>query len=564
LGSVSGDRRAWWAMWLPVLALALGAIPGSTACAQLRGLDGYTIGDAPAGSDAPAPATPAEPSATSTDAGSAPLADAACTTNRACTELAAAATKGITTSLVPTVCVASTGRCEALTSEDCPRVYGDYTKEGAIVVGTLLSDPTNVSALERAALLAAAEIDESGGLPSGAGAGAAGRPIVLVGCNAGADVRRATRHLSEALRVPAIIGPRTGEQVVDATQQVTAKAGTLLMTPTSTAIGISNLADDDLTWRTTPSDAQRAKLVIQQLTDLEVVLRDTRALTSVKLGIVLPENALGTSARDAISGSLILNGRFISDAANASNVSVDAYAPDDGAAQAAIATKYATTFRPDLVLVTSAEQIANVVVPMEAAMTAARITTRPYYVLSDASKTQALLDAVAAPSMPADIRRRVRGIGVAQDTGSSAALAGFRAAFAARYGASLATDATETAAGASYDAMYAIAYALATSAAKPPTGATVAHGLRSLAVGAAVTAGPTGLASSLHALAGGQSVSLRGTFGSMQWDANGDTTGGTLEVWCVGSAGGAPSFGSSGLTMDVRTQVVGGAFVQCQ
>jgi len=554
-------------MWLPVPVLALAVIAGSSACAQLRGLDGYTIGDGPAPEGASSNATNGGPAAgaTSPDAGGAPVgAGGACTTNRACTDLAAAASKGLTTSLVPTVCVPSTGKCEALTSEDCPRVYGDYVNEGAIVIGTLLSDPTNVSTLERAALLAASEIDENGGVPSGASAGAAGRPIVLVGCNAGGDVLRATRHLSEALRVPAIIGPRTGEQVVDATQQVTAKAGTLLMTPTSAAISITNLADDDLTWRTTPSDAQRAKLVIQQLSDLEGVLRDTRALTSVKLGIVLPETALGTSARDAISGSLILNGRFISDAANAANVSVDAYAPDDGAAQAAIATKYATTFRPDLVLVTSAEQIANVVVPMEAAMTAARITTRPYYVLSDASKTQALLDAVAAPSMPADIRRRVRGIGVGADTGSSAVLADFRAAFAARYGSPLATDATESAAGASYDAMYAIAYALATSTAKAPTGAGVAHGLRSLAVGAAATAGPTGLASSLHALAADQSVSLRGTFGSMQWDASGDITGGTLEVWCLGGAGGAPTFGSSGLTMDVRTQVVGGAFVQCQ
>jgi ABC-type branched-subunit amino acid transport system substrate-binding protein len=166
--------------------------------------------------------------------------------------------------------------------------------------------------------------------------------------------------------------------------------------------------------------------------------------------------------------------------------------------------------------------------------------------------------------MPADIRRRVRGIGVRPDASSSAVLAAFRAAFAARYGSPLATDATELAAGAAYDAMYAVAYAIATSSAAPPTGAGVAHGLRGLAVGAPVTAGAKGLAPALQALAAGQSVSLRGTFGLMQWDANGDITGGTLEVWCLGGVGGPPTFGSSGLTMDVRTQVVGGAFIQCQ
>ena len=553
-------------------------LAGTSACAEIRGLDGYTIGDSPALSAAPPSTNAPDVDAASPladDAGAAaPIADGGCLTNSACTQLTATALEGVPASTVPTICVRATGKCEALTSEDCPRVYGDYLNDGAIVIGTLLSDTTTISTPERAALLAATEIDESGGLPSGAGSGsgasASARPIVLVGCTATGDVLRATRHLAEDLRASAIVGPLTGEQVVGATQQVTAKAGTLLITPTSLASSISNLADGDLTWRATPSDTQRAKLVIQQLTDLESLLRATRTLTSVKLGIVHPSDALGTSARDAISGSLILNGRFISDAANAANVSVDAYAPGDTAAQTAIATRYATSFRPDLVLITSAEQIANVVVPMEAAFTAARITTRPYYVLTDAAKTQALLDAVAAPSMPADIRRRVRGIGVRPDASSSAALDAFRAAFAARYGSPLATDATQLAAGASYDAMYAVAYALATSSATssgsatPPTGAGVAHGLRSLAVGAPVTAGANGLAPALQSLASGQAVSLRGTLGLMQWDPNGDITGGTLEVWCLGGAGGPPTFGGSGLTMDVRTQVVGGAFIQCQ
>jgi hypothetical protein len=335
------------------------------------------------------------------------------------------------------------------------------------------------------------------------------------------------------------------------------------MTPTSPASAISNLADGDLTWRATPSDTQRAKLVIEQIKDLETVLRATRALTTVKLGIVHPTDALGSSAHDAISGKLILNGRFIGDAANAPNVSVDPYEPGNTTAQAAVATKYAVTFKPDIVFVTAAEQVAAMMVPLEQALTAARAVNRPYYVLTDAARTQELLDAVASSSLPADIRRRIRGVGVKPDTSSTPVLDAFRAAFTASYGAPPA-EAFAAGAALSYDAMYAVAYALAAMPGAPPSGTTVAHGLRTLAVGSPAVVGAKGVGPVMHDLASGKSVALRGTFGLLQWDTSGDIMGGTVEVWCLGTSAGAPVFGSSGVTMDVQTQVVGGAFVQCQ
>ena len=66
-----------------------------------------------------------------------------------------------------------------------------------------------------------------------------------------------------------MLGPREAEDVIDVTQQVSAKGGTLLLTPTSTATAIAYLADADLTWRAAPSDSQRANLVIAQMNALE-------------------------------------------------------------------------------------------------------------------------------------------------------------------------------------------------------------------------------------------------------------------------------------------------------
>lgn len=539
-------------LFVSVVGSVLG---GSAGCAALHGLDEYTTADTlppdaaiAADGGAPQPVT---------ESGTPEIG---CRSNRDCTDrTTSSAAPADGDAGGPVVCVKATGACVTLVTPDCPRVVGDYADDDAILVGTLVSD-AEPGALEQAAVLAAEEINAAGGgLPPTVADGRA-RPLVVVGCNAGGDVLRAARHLVEALHVPAIVGPASAEAVVDVTQQVSAKGGTAIMTPTSLASTIANLADGDLTWRAIPSDAQRAKLVIEQLEDLETVLRTTRSLTSVKLAIVHPTNTIGLSARDAIRGKLILNGRFIDDAANAASVSIDAYQAGDAASEHAIATKYAVTFKPDMVFITAAEQVANVIVPLEQALTAARVVERPYYVLTDASKTRGLLDAVASTELPPDIRRRIRGVGVKPEAGSVPVLDAFRAAFATRYG----SPPSGPEAAASYDAMYAFAYAIAATSATPLSGASVAHGLRTLEVGGAANVGAAGVTPNLHDLSAGRSVSLRGTFGLMHWDASGDIKGGTVEVWCVGTLAGAPAFGSSGLTMDVQTQVVGGAFVQCQ
>jgi ABC-type branched-subunit amino acid transport system substrate-binding protein len=463
----------------------------------------------------------------------------------------------------PFVCVKTSGKCAPLLTAECPRVHGDYANDDAVLVGTLLttSDAVGDLALENAALLAADELNSAvagGGLPPMVPSGAT-RPLVVVGCDPSSDVLRAAKHLVDDLHVPAIVGPRVAEDVVNVTQQVSAKGDTLLVTPVSLVSDISALVDDDLTWRDVPSDSQRAKLVIEQMNEIESVLHATRGPT-VKLGILYRGDAQGLSARDAISGKLIINGHFISDPANAGNVTLDSYENAGSTAeQTAIATKYSRAL-PDMIFVTAPEQVANVLVPLEQALTLARATVKPYYVVTDAVKSADFLARLATTNVGADIRRRLRGVGVRPDTNSAATFGTFESAYQGRFG----TDPSPSATAATYDAMYGVAYAIAASPGAPPTGASVARGLRSLGVGDAFSVGAGQARVVMQSLAAGKSVSLRGTFSLMQWDSAGDIMGGTVEVWCVGTASGASAFGSSGLTMDVQTQVVGGAFVQCQ
>lgn len=522
-------------------------------CALIHRLDDYSF------ADESSPASIHDADAGGGDGGE----PAECRSNRDCAALAPLGSVSSDASGLSR-CVLATGKCERLLTPECPRIAGDAISDDAIVIGALLrdgNDPTT-EALEAAAFLAVEEMNSpegAGGLP---GPDGGVRPLLVVGCDTSGDVMAAARHLVDDLRVAAIVGPTAGEHVVDVTQQVSARGGTLLMTPASVVSAISDLADEGLTWRTVPSDAQRAKLVIEEMKELEALLRTTRGLETVKLAIVHATDAAGTSAYDAIRGKLILNNRFITDAANEANVSVDAHETGDTAALASIATKYAVGFKPDIVFITAPEQIAGLLVPLEKALTAARALYRPYYVVTEAAKTKELLDVMRSSDVPPDTRRRVRGVGLKPDAASAPVLAEFEAAFAARYGTAPLTP--TAAASLSYDATYAIAYALAATPDQAPSGAVVAQGLRALGVGDPVTVGPKATREAFQQLASRKSVSLRGTFSKMQWDASGDLTAGTVEIWCVGTKDGAPSFGSSGLTMDVNTQVVGGAFVQCQ
>jgi ABC-type branched-subunit amino acid transport system substrate-binding protein len=496
-----------------VLLVAVGG------CASFHHLDDYST----------RPEEHAETPAVATEPSSASLPiPGGCATHRDCEQAA---------------CVQ--GACVPLRSSDCTRTYGDLAAD-AIIVGAITS-----GADERAIVLAAEEVAP------------ATRPLVVVACDAGTDVLRATKHLTDDLRVPAIIGPSTADDVVTATQQAGARAGTLIMTASS-ASPISNLADENLTWRNVPSDVQRAKLVIQQLNELETLLKTIRGTTTVKLGVVHASDAEGVSARDSIAGKLILNGRFISDAANASNVSIDAY--DDVAGASAIAARYAAGFVPDFVFLSSAAEIESFLVPLEQALTAARVVQRPYYVCGEGVKTAGLLAALSAPGMPADLKRRIRGVGPKPEISSAPILADFVRAFTTRWGAPLgvAGSVAVARAAAAYDATYAIAYAMVVGTGSV-SGAAVARGLRALGVGEAMTVGAKSAMQVASALRTSRSVALRGTYAPMEWDLSGDVRAGALEVWCIGgTSASTATFGSSGLTMDVANQVIGGSFVQCQ
>ena len=507
-----------------------------------------------------------DPMAMAGDGGAMDMPPGDCTTNQECTDRAAATVTGVAgasaqTQAAASVCVKSPiPHCVQLLTPDCDTITGNYLDNSAIVIGSLFSTkgataPTNLPR-QQSAELGVEQINAAGGIPSGS-TSANGRPLVMVSCDESTDLVRAATHLVTDLHVPAIVGPNTSQDTLDVSTKVTVPGGTVVMSPTGVASSIASLSDNDLTWLMVPSDVQRAPLMISQIGVLEQAMKVARNKDVMKLGVLFRNDALGIGTRTSLN-DLVFNGASLANSVNLNNnVQIDPYNGAD-ASQATLVAKY-VAFAPDIiVLAGTAEAITKLMQPIEAAWTA---PDRPTYVLIDSTKVPELLTAVTNND---DLRHRVRGTGITPGpTGKNTpgeTYNGFVLDYNVRYGAA----ATISGMGPAHDAAYAIGLALAATRTQEISGASVAQGLRKLAGGATILeASGTNVLASFQKLSGGEKISAVGTFGMLDWDANGAVQGGTLEMWCVGGPATKPVYASSGLMFDIKSQTKSGAYVQC-
>jgi ABC-type branched-subunit amino acid transport system substrate-binding protein len=476
--------------------------------------------------------------------------------------------------VIPAVCVQSVGKCARLLSQDCTSFYGDYLNDNAILIGTMLNVTGSLAAgnipRQQSVVLAASELNSSqagGGLPSPDGGPS--RPLLILECDPGAtpgpngsiNAVRAASHLANDLHVPAVVGPNLSEDVLYVTQHVSASAGMLLMATVSTVDPITYLNDNGLTWRDIPTDTQREPLYADQLSAIANLLISQGRGPTLKLGILQRSDALGNSAL-AVLDSINFNNAPISAQIGHGSVDLEPYALSDIAAQAAIATKYATQFQPDIVFVVAQEGVSNIVFPLEQQWTAADAgPNRPYYLITDVAMTSAWYGYPTKPGIPADLRSRVRGVGFISDTAAVPLFNNFQGAFSSYYKEAYPNT---SGMGPTYDALYSIAYAIVANNVTPVTGTSVAQGLNRLYYGPSAAVGGTNAAAAIQELQAKMDVTLEGTYTLMHWDNHGDLQGGTLGVMCLGSdSSGKLTFAPSGRTMDVATGIPTGTYTQC-
>jgi ABC-type branched-subunit amino acid transport system substrate-binding protein len=534
-----------------------GVIVGVTACNSVTGLNDFSVQDHGSGGTSSAKGG-ASSGTGDTGAGGDPNTEGECTTNQECTQKATA--EAATGQTVAAICVKSERRCAPLLSEDCTAITGDYTNDDTIVIGSLFSTVGAQSAAniqrQQSAMLAVQQINMVGGVPA-ATAGGGARKLVLVSCDESTNLARASTHLVSELDVPAIVGPNTSQDTIDVSNQATIAGDTVVMSPTAVASSVASLIDDDLTWLMVPNDMQRAPLMISQINELETRLKSERGNAAVKLGVVFRDDALGIGTRTSLN-ALIINGKGITDTTVnfGKNVYIDGY-DYKKADQNEIVQKY-LTFAPDIVVLAgTAEAITNVMKPLEAGWPASN-PNRPHYVLIDSVKVPELITLVKDND---DLRRRVRGTGIKPGADSAPIYMAFQLDYQLKFPGS---GATTSGMGPAYDATYAIAFALAATRDLPVSGSSIAQGLRKLAGGTTlVEVGATKALQAFQKLAAGDKIKALGTFGPLDWDPDGAVVGGTLEMWCIGSASGTPAYQTSGLTFDIKTQMKAGQYTQC-
>ena len=150
------------------------------------------------------------------------------------------------------------GFCVALENPGCERIGSQ--EDDAIVLGFIMtfSGPYAESGTDQRKVvdLALGEINGKGGIQGLQGK----RELAFLACDDKADkdqTRAAATYLTK-MGVPAILGPGFSSLLEVSATEVVIPAETFTVSPSSTAVSIRDLPDDDLVWRISSSDTKQA------------------------------------------------------------------------------------------------------------------------------------------------------------------------------------------------------------------------------------------------------------------------------------------------------------------
>jgi ABC-type branched-subunit amino acid transport system substrate-binding protein len=437
--------------------------------------------------------------------------------------------------------------CAFLLSEDCQSVIagpGDLDDDSVLWFGLLAPfDPAtkvlSQAKIDAANLARADFINAAGGLPPIANGGTH-RHFAFVACDESANADRAARHLTDDVRVPAIIGPIYSGDLIDVATNVTIGDGVLLISASATSTLITALADNGLVWRTAPSDTEQGQAIAELVSEaVEPALQGEIDGGALRLGVAYKGDGYGLGMEGALENDLVFNGRAATQ--NGANYGTYNYGldsdPDAGAVYAETVNELLALAPHVVIIVGTREAIVDILSPLEQKW--AEPAFRPRYILTDG--TYPLPELIAAVSGNEDLRSRI--IGTTPGT-NSPEFQGF-----VQYYNGTFHDGTvpiESTAG-TYDAAYMLAYAAAAVGANV-TGATLTGAFPRLVSpevdsGAArVDVGFGAINSTLDTLADGGSVVLNGVSGPLDFDlATGDTRT-DIQLWCLRRSDGGATF----------------------
>ncbi len=419
----------------------------------------------------------------------------------------------------PWVCRASDHACVALASEDCtPRFEpADLRSDDTVWLGALLpakgplAEDLGKMNLDGADL-ARTEIASATSALSGSNASVHVRRIAIVACDDSVDPMRAARHLVDDVGVPAILGFRSGKEVIDVAGSFLIQRRVLTMSTLTQSSAITRLPQPPdlprMVWRSTnnfESSGVAAAHFIHDVLEPAAGAKPTRVL------LVRDDNTVSLLPfAETFYRTLVINGRpAVENGTSYAEVTLAADDPSH-AAEARVLAASPTV----VVLLADKSRAAPLVDAVEGRWPAA--TARPVYVIAEEST------AILHDFMGASAKRRHRVFSI-----SSVAVPTTTGRFLMRFEAAHPGEATPMInPGATYDGFYALAYATFAAGARAVTGPTLAEGLARLATpGHRIESGPTDLFAGITTLTRGESIDLDGPSGQLDFDpATGELT----------------------------------------
>lgn len=405
------------------------------------------------------------------------------------------------------ICLGGTITVAGLLKNNCQRVYGvpleNALDDNVILLGTLLPKNGQLAQyggpMDDAVAMAVGEINSAGGL--------FGKKLAVLSCDSGTDsaqAKVAAAHLVN-VGVPAVIGPAASGVSIDVFNDVFRAAGILSISPSATAPAISDLADDNLLWRTCPSDAFQGAAMAGYLNNsgaakVALINRDDAygngLAQAVKDGVCAPAGPM-----DCNDDSLFFTRRY----------NAEAYSSPQSNIMLALAA-----FEPDVtVLVGFVEDGANFL------NLAAQTTISRRFIVTDGMKSSDLITLVNEPELVC----RLLGTQPAAPSGSN------YQSFEINYGASYGGLQPGAFSANAYDALYALGYAMA-AAGDTINGQTIAAGLSRLSTGTAVDVGQPGWGANIQKLSSSPTATIdfRGASGPLNFTANGEAPA-SIELW---------------------------------
>lgn len=435
-------------------------------------------------------------------------------------------------------------KCVALTiAGECPIVLGagqnseNLRKPEPIIFGAYsMVDPT-VPRLSAPTLNYELAIDEvnkgtRGGLPGGPGGTL--RPFVAVVCSAtnNPDLDQSLTHLTQTLKVPAILASLYSADLVTKFQEYGLPSSTFFLSPLEADSTLTNIADDGLLWHMLASSRDLAPAYAPLLEQTERYLRATGVVPEsepLKVAMIEAKNEFLSDLAEGVMKEIRFNNRSAIDNENEklllrlrTDSALDVSSPDTS-----IALLQIQKFRPHVILAVSSSEFIPLLSEIEESWSS-QWGAAPFYLVAPYVFGQSALTL----STFANVHRRLLGVNFSGAADSSLYDL-YLSRLKSTYDVSFSLEGLEN----FYDAAYYLMYSIA-AAGTPArlSGHEVALGMARLLSGKiSFDVGPSDVSDAIGTLLGSKATKIKlvGTMGPPDFNSSTGARNGKPSIYCI-------------------------------